>query len=154
MAPLSPADAEVALRTFSRRWRELLGGLDQADPDTEALLQRPGPDGRSALECALAAGAALGIADDRLREALRSDRPTLTSSATTAGGGSLESALGRIDSAAPALADTIAGTASGDLDREAELDGRTVTVRSLITDTVSEVAGLLRAADEALHARP
>ena len=152
MAPLSPADAEVALRTFPRRWRSLLGSLDPDDPDTEVRLRQEGPDGRSALGAASEAADALEVADGHLRKAVSSDRPSLqrTGAPTET---SLDASLGRIDVAAPVLADTVASIASGDLDRQAELDGSTVTVRSLLSDVVQQVADLLRAGDRALHTR-
>ena len=151
MAPLSPGDAEVALRTFPRRWRALLGGLDEDDPDTAARLQRTGPDGRTAVGAASEAAAILEVAEGQVRATLRSERPSLPpgdepSPAT------LDEALDRIEAAAPALAATVAGIAADDLDREADLAGTTVTVRSLVADVVERVAGLLRAADRALHA--
>ena len=152
MAPLSPADAEVALRTFPRRWRSLLGGLDPDDPDTEVRLRQVGPDGRSALGAASEAAAALEVADGHLRKAVSSDRPSLRRTEGAADP-ALADALGRIDAAAPVLAATVASIATGDLDRQAELDGRTVSVRSLVSDVVQQVADLLRSADRALHTR-
>lgn len=152
MAPLSPADAEVALRTFPRRWRSLLGGLDPDDPDTEVRLRQTGPDGRSALTAASEAAAALEEADGHLRKAVSSDRPSLHHAGAPTET-ALEDALGRIDAAAPVLAHTVGSIASGDLDRQAELDGRTVSIRSLVSDVVQQVADLLRSADRALHTR-
>ena len=151
MAALSPADAEVALRTFPRRWNALLGGLDPDDPDTEAVLRHPGPDNRTAAECAAEAAAALVAADGHVRKAVTNDRPTLEPGSTPANS-SLRDALGGIEAAAPALAATVAGVAAGDLDREADLGGRTVTVRALVADAVEHVANLLRAAEQALRA--
>ena len=151
MAPISAADAEVALRTFPRRWRALLGSLDTDDPDTAALLDRPGPDGSSALDCARRAAVALEAADGHVRRTVSADRPTLDPPPQP-GGGTLEDALARIDAAAPALAATVAGVATGDLDRQAELGGRTLRLRDLIAGVVDDVAGLLRAAEQALRA--
>ena len=152
MAPLSPGDAEVALRSFPRRWRSLLGGLDPDDPDTEVRLRQVGPDGRSALVAASEAAAALEVADGHLRKAVSSDRPSLQRPDAPAEV-ALDDALGRIDAAAPVLAARVASIASGDLDRQADLAGRTVTVRSLLSDVVQQVADLLRAADRALRTR-
>ena len=151
MAPISAGDAEVALRTFPRRWRALLGSLDTDDPDTAALLARPGPDGSSALECARRAAVAIEAADAHVRRTVSADRPTLDP-APAAGTGTLEDALARIDAAAPALATTVAGVATGDLDRRAELGGRDLRLRDLVADVVEDVAGLLRAAEQALRA--
>ena len=151
MAPISAADAEVALRTFPRRWRALLGSLDPDDPDTAALLRRPGPGGRSALDSAGRAAVALEAAEGHVRRTVSADRPTLDP-APEPGGATLEDALARIDAAAPALAGTVGDVATGDLDRRAELGGRDLRLRDLIAGVVEEVAGLLRAADQALHA--
>ncbi len=67
--------------------------------------------------------------------------------------GTLAEALDRIEAGAPALATTVAAVAVGDLDRQADLAGRTVSVRSLVSDVVQHVADLLRSADRALHTR-
>jgi hypothetical protein len=67
--------------------------------------------------------------------------------------GTLDDALDRIEAAAPALAATVAGIASGDLDRTAAVAGRTVDLRTMVADTVQEVADRLRSADRALHSR-
>ena len=152
MALLSPGDAEVALRTFPRRWRALLGGLDPDDPDTEVRLRRVGPDGRSALAAAASAAVVLERADGHVRKAVSSEQPVLDPGAEP---GELELAesLRRIDAAAPALAATVAGIAAGDLDRPADLGGRAVSVRSLMADAVQQVADLLRSADRSLHGR-
>ncbi len=152
MAPLSPADAAVALRTFPRRWRALLGGLDPDDPDTEARLHRFGPDGRSALTAASEAAGILEVARAQVVRVLHSERPSLPPDEATVGG-TLEEALDRIEAAAPVLATTVAGIAAGDLDRTAELGGRTVDVRTMVADAVQQVADRLRSADRALHSR-
>lgn len=150
MATISPADAEVALRTFPRRWRALLGGMDVDDPDTDAILRRPGPDGRTALECAAEAAGTLEDVERQVRRVVSSDRPTLEPRSAPPAG-PLTDSLAAIDAAAPALAATVAGVAAGDLDRQGELGGRTASVRSLIADAVGDVADLLRAAEQALR---
>lgn len=153
MATISPGDAEVALRTFPRRWRALLGSLDPDDPDTDALLRRPGPDGASALDCVARAAAVLEAADGHVRRTVTSERPVLSAvaapSTTTP---DLEEELARIDRAAPALAVTVGAVATGDLDRRAELAGRELRLRDLIAGAVDDVAGLLRNAERALRA--
>lgn len=155
MSPLSPADAEVALRTFPRRWRTLLGSLDPDDPDdpdTEVRLNRAGPDGRSALGAAAEAAAILEVADGQVRRALHSDRPDLLPGGAPVAT-SLDEALDRIEAAAPALATTVAGIAAGDLDRAATVAGRTVDVRTMVSDAVQQVADRLRSADRAVRTR-
>jgi hypothetical protein len=150
MATISPGDAEVALRTFPRRWRALLEHLDPDDPDTMARLAQPGPDGRTAIESAAAAAATLETATANLRVALTSDRPAIERPEAPIGS-SLADSLQRIDAAAPALADAVRDVGSSELDRGASLDGREVTVRELIAAPVDEVAGYLRSAGDALR---
>jgi hypothetical protein len=147
---IAQGDAEVALRTFPRRWRALLGPLDGDDPDLEVLLHHRGPGGASALECAGQAAAALELGDRRIRRAVTHDRPVLEVEAAVAPPASLAAVLARIDAAAPALATTVSRLASGDLDREAVRGASTVRVRTLLTETVESVAALLREADRAL----
>ncbi len=150
MATISPGDAEVALRTFPRRWRALLDHLDPDEPDTMALLGKPGPDGRTVIESAAAAAATLETAAANLRRALTSDQPAIERPEAPVGS-SLADSLQRIDAAAPALADAVAGVGSSELDRRASLDGRPLTLRELIAAPVDEVAGYLRSASDALR---
>ena len=152
MPNISPGDAEVALRTFPRRWRALLGSLDPDDPDAQALLRRPGPDGASALECAGRAAAVLEAADGHVRRTATADRPVLAEVGAPPSEGAVDDVLARIDRAAPVLATTVGGVATGDLDRPAELAGREVRLRDLIAGAVDDVAGLLRSAERALQA--
>lgn len=157
MATISPADAEVALRTFPRRWNALLAGddgsdedgTDETDADRDRAARHPGPDGRSALDCAAAAATTLEATDGHVRSTVTRDHPSLDPPAVNRAG---DDALRRIEAAAPALADTVAAVAAGDLDRRAELAGAPVTVRELISEAVEEVATLLRDATGALRA--
>jgi hypothetical protein len=149
VATISPGDAEVALRTFPRRWRSLLGGLDPSDPDVDAILRHRGTSGASALDAVARAAVALDDGARHLHDAVHHDRPVLDPGGG-AGPSSLPEALSAIDAAAPRLAGAVRAVAAGDLDRQAELGGATVTVRTLIADVVDEVARLLRDAQQAL----
>lgn len=155
MAPISPGDAEVALRSFPRRWRALLGSLDVDDPDTVAILEHPGPSGDSAVALARKAGAALEVGARHLHEAVTRDDPSLDPDPApppAPGADTVAAALRRIEAAAPALADAVTRVAAGDLDRQAQRGTSTVSVRQIIADAVDEVARLLREADRAIAA--
>lgn len=144
MTTISAGDAEVALRTFPRRWRSLLGGFEPGDPDVEAILSHPGPGGRSAMGCATRAGEVLEEARRAVQSAVGlGGAPT----AGTPVSDELGAALTRIDVAAPALADVVRDLAAGDLDAAAGAG----SVRSLVSDAVTEMADLLREAGEALR---
>jgi hypothetical protein len=152
MSALSAPDAVVALRSFPRRWRELLGGLDPHDPDVEALLEHRGSLG-SVVTLAAQAAAVLEVAAGHLHQAVTADKPVLAPAPPGPVGGrasDLAALLARIDAAAPALADAVARVPTGDLDREARRGSSTVTVRRLVADVVDEAAGLLRHAARAL----
>lgn len=144
MTTISAGDAEVALRTFPRRWGSLFGGLDPDDPEAAAIVDHPGPEGRSAVDCAQQAGDRLADGRRALREAVG----TGGADPTTPTGRSLEGALRRIDQDAPALADAVRQLSLTDLDARAGSG----TVRTLVSDTVAEVADLLREAGDAVAA--
>lgn len=144
MTTISAGDAEVALRTFPRRWGSLFGGLDPADPDTATIVDHPGPDGLSAADCAHQAAERLADGRRALREAVA----TGSADPTAPIGRSLEGALRGIDQDAPALADAVRQLSLTDLGAPAGAG----TVRTLVSDTVAEVADLLRAAGDAVAA--
>ena len=173
MATISPGDAAVALRTFPRRWQALFrGGDDDGGVDGEGhgggrgegggragadVTRHPGPDGRSALDCATEAAALLEAAGADIAAARRGQTPALDrrddgQDRIASPGRSSGDALRRIEAAAPALARTVDELSTGELDRTATMDGATVTVRSLIADVVDDVAGLLRTAGDAVRA--
>lgn len=154
MAPISAADAAVALRSFPRRWTSLLGGLDPSDPDDAALLSRSGPDGTSAGGAVAEAAAVLEEADHQVRAAVGTTPAPPRSSTASEGAhpvDDLAASLRRLESAAPALADTVDDVAADDLDRRTEVAGRSTTVRDLVSEAVGRVATLLRQADQALR---
>lgn len=85
---LSPADAAVAVRSFSRRFRSLLARPDDEERlDPDEIARRPGPEGVTAVEHLLAADGVLGLLDRGLQQALG------------AGGGTLDAGLGSLDAA-------------------------------------------------------
>lgn len=154
MAPISAADATVALRSFPRRWTSLLGGLDPSDPDVAALLARAGPEGISAGGAVAEAADALEEADHQVRAAVGTapaPPPSPPGEDGTPRADDLVGSLRRLELAAPALADTVDDVAADDLDRRTEVAGRSVAVRALVSDVVGRVATLLRQADQALR---
>lgn len=154
MAPISAADATVALRSFPRRWTSLLVGLDPSDPDVAALLARAGPEGISAGGAVAEAADALEEADHQVRAAVGTapaPPPSPPGEDGTPRADDLVGSLRRLELAAPALADTVDDVAADDLDRRTEVAGRSVAVRALVSDVVGRVATLLRQADQALR---
>ncbi len=72
LSRLAPADAEVALRSYGRRYRaELAGGPD--DDRADELANRIGPDGVSALDVVSDVTRTLGVLDAELRRTLTLD---------------------------------------------------------------------------------
>jgi hypothetical protein len=78
LSQLSPGDAVAALRSYPRRYRALMTGIDE-DERPDDLLHRPGPDGRSAVEVAADATRAIASWGAAIRSILVDDRPSLSS---------------------------------------------------------------------------
>ena len=104
---VSPEDAAVAIRSYPRRYRALLAGLDEQD---DALLLEAPPDGGLS-----AAGHAAHVADtfDACAEAIEqittAEGPTVALDPTNPSIDSVDDALSRLSHAATALALTIEG---------------------------------------------
>ena len=77
LTQLSPADAAVALRSYPRRFRDLLTDFEP-DEDGEAIIRRrPAPDEPSALEHAEYVAHSIPLAARALDEVLTRDDPQL-----------------------------------------------------------------------------
>ena len=104
---VSPGDAAVAIRSYPRRYRALLAGIDEQD---ESLLLETGPDGGLS-----AAGHAAHVADtfDACAKAIEqittADGPTVALDPTSPSVSSVDDALSQLSHAATALALTIEG---------------------------------------------
>jgi hypothetical protein len=75
---ISPSDAAVAIRSFPRRYRDLVSSFD-TDDDVEPLVRtQPRPDTWSALEYTGHVADVLDLMDDLVRRMLVEDNPRLT----------------------------------------------------------------------------
>jgi hypothetical protein len=104
---LSPPDAVVAVRSFPRRFREL---LEAAEKEEEGRATRPGPDGWSAADHAAAAAAALNEVAEQLRHVAVSGDPLVRppdQDGVGPLGASVASALVALDAASGTLATAI-----------------------------------------------
>lgn len=148
---LSPGDAVVALRSFARRFTALFTGFaDDESPD--ALLNRPGRDGRSAAEIAAAAASRFAAAQEALRRITTHDSPGVTLEAAGPGpASSPQAALELVRGAAGALADEVAAVDSGDWGRTGRADGREVTALDVVREAVRDGSDGYRAAERAVE---
>jgi len=149
---MGPGDAVAALRSFPRRWRGAFA-LTGDDDDGRELLSRHPDDGRpSALDRAGLVRAGLDRWDERIRQALTQERPTLT--AEEPGGATppdAGAAVEGLSASAETLAGTLGGVASGDWDRRADLGGQEVTVLAMAQSAAHDGAHHLRAVERLLR---
>jgi hypothetical protein len=139
-AGVSPADAVAALRSFPRRFRELLEpGNDDMPP--------PGPAERQAVLRLAASAAAMIAARGRdLHRVLVEEQPGLTAAPATAdaeGGGD---ALERLQAVTDDLASAAAATKGDEWRRTGQRDGSAVTAIDVLREAVHAAAHQLRAA--------
>ena len=122
MSTVAPSDAEVAARSFPRRWRALFARA-AGDDETTDVLERSG-----APALAMGAARALARAADRLQG--RGPAP-------------VEDPLEAVDAEATRLADAIAATPSGGWDEDRV---------GVVSDAIEESAALLREAERDVEA--
>ena len=148
---LSPSDSATSFRSFARRFRRLFAGLDE-DESADALLNRPGADGRSAAQVAAQDADAAWPRPTR-RSARRwspiGPRCRCWSPATTARR-RRKLALDLVTAAAERLADRIDDADAGDWRRRATVDGRDMAALDLVRRAVKAAADGYRAAERAV----
>ena len=159
MAPRSPADAVVALRSLRRRWHGLFAGLrDDERPDD--LAHRTGTDGRSALDHAQHATRALSLLGRALEQVLVDEQPTLhpavgdpTQRAWPPSDHDVDGALAELAHEAERLADRADRVSATDWARAAPVAGHDVdvTALALLWDAVDTAIADLRAAESTLQ---
>lgn len=142
-----PPDAQVALRSYPRRFRALLAALDE-DERPDDLAHRPGAGGRSALDHAADAAATFRLVTDALGRVVAGDRPEVPAGAVDeaaragtpplAGSRTTSGVLADLDEAAGTLADRIGAVAAGDWGRTAVVagTGREVTALDPVREAV------------------
>jgi hypothetical protein len=149
-----PADALVAVRSFPRRYRALLGGLGD-DPDADMLTRRA-PGGWSALEHAGHVRDVLHAVDMRLQRVLREDEPVLPQIPQTPPAGVHEQGpelvLAALAANAEQLARTMADISGKEWARSGTRDGRQVGALDLAREAVHAGAHHLREAERVIAA--
>ena len=121
LSSLAPSDAEVALRSFPRRFREVLAPLGD-DENIDELASRRGPDGSSALDQLATLSDRWALQEAALRQILVADAPAVPAAAVDQSlavpDGSpvparIAPALQRLQATATSLAASVAATPSG-----------------------------------------
>ncbi len=77
MDALSPADAEVTLRSLTRRFRAAVAAAASDDETGDVLAERIGPDGNSVIDHLVATVGGLSVLDRALEQVLTADQPVL-----------------------------------------------------------------------------
>lgn len=155
---LSAHDAIAALKSYPRRFGEILGPVND-DDNVEVLASRPGPDGQSALDIAWETTYALGTCRASLHKVLVDTDPELAvppppSTSTSAAPATIATAIGGLRREAEALAETIDHVDPANWRRTGTIatTGQTVTAFDLVRDAVRIGSGNLRRADAAMSA--
>lgn len=150
---LSPADAGVAARSYTRRYRSLLVRPDDEDP--EIVHRRPAPGRPSAVEHTEHAAAVLAAAAGALQLVRVRDDPEVDLDAPVTAGhrSTLDEVLGRLAAAAGELAQQIEPLRGEEWTRTGmEPGGRPVTALDIARHGVHAGIHHLRAAERALAA--
>jgi hypothetical protein len=130
LSSLSPADAEVALRSFPRRYRAALSPI-QDDESIEEMALRLGPDGHSALERAADTARSWAVQREALRQVLVSESPVVHAGVVdpaerhweTPRHDTVDRVLTELTDGAATLADAVAAAPSGGWSRSAVTAG-------------------------------
>jgi len=149
---LSPSDAVAALRSFPRRFREVLA----VDDDDDGPLHRAGPDGRSALDHADLAGRDLAVLADTVGRVLDGSTSALHPAVTDLAARSYasdvsvtaEAAVDLLELEARGLADRAEHVDAGSWGETADVaGGGKVTALDVLREAVRTTAEHLRAAE-------
>ena len=146
---LSPEDAVAALRSYPRRFRELLTSADEEDVPAEAV------------EHADHVARTFALVGEALRQVLVQDDPTLVPAVADdsarewahAGASSIEDVLTFLTMEANALADAVADVASNAWTRRGRVagSGQSLSALDIARDAVRTGSDHLRAAEAALR---
>lgn len=144
LSRLSPADATVALRSYARRFGELL--QDSSDLDTSALI-RPAPSGWSVASLLASTEGHLRDIDKAIGTTLTSDEPELRAplldrpeppgNAEQGPTRSIAEALERLVALLTIMAERIARTPVRDWARKATVTGRPSDAHELLREAVA-----------------
>jgi hypothetical protein len=159
MAVRPPSDAVVALRSLGRRWRGLFAGLGE-DESPDALAQRPGANGRSALDHAAHATQAITLLGRALEQIVVDDDAALDPAVTQVDqrawpstDGSVDEVVDALAAEAEQLADRAERVDAGDWSRRSSpaSDGGDVDALTVLWDAVDSAVADLNAAEAVLR---
>lgn len=160
VSQLAAPDAVVALRSYPRRIRAAVLPLAD-DPTVEALAERVGPEGHSAVDIVVAVTNTWVLLAQALRQILVSDEPVLHAGVLDPSerewdpppGTSADGALDRLGDEATVLADAVDGVASRDWSRTGTVaGGGSITAIDLVRESVRVGAQGLADAQAAIRA--
>jgi hypothetical protein len=144
LSRLAPSDAVAALRSYPRRYRNLLKPVD--DDDVIELAHRVGPDGRSSIEILSDVTRTLVVLRDALHKITVNDTPILHAAVVEPGErqwdtpppDDVDEALSLFEDEANAMADAIAGVSTDSWTRTGTVagTGTTVTALDVVRDAV------------------
>ena len=148
---LGPDDIVAALRSYPRRFRELLSSVEPHEVPAEAI------------EHADHVARSLALLGEAMRQVLLHDNPTLMPAVADdaqrewahAGAWSIEDALAFLDMEAHALADAVADVSSGAWTRHGTVagSGQSISALDIAREAVRTGSDRLRAAERALSNR-
>lgn len=157
---MSPTDCSAALRSYPRRYRAVIAPIAD-DENVDEIAQRPGPDGRSALEHVEHSTRDIALLGAALHDVLVKDDATLDASVlddnargpSGRSNDSVEAALDQLQNECELLAKTIDRVDGDAWARKATVKGgRTVTALDISREAVRAGAEHLRAAERAVAA--
>ena len=154
MTPRPPSDGAVALRSLPRRFRALFAGLgDDESPD--ALADRAGLDGTSALGHLVAASTLTASTRRALEEVLTSDDPLLdplVDETPRSPGGTLEERLSEVGWETDGLADRVERASADEWGRRGRVatDADVVSAADLLWRGIDGAVAHLKSAERAL----
>ena len=156
---LAPRDGAAALRSFPRRFRDVLARPDEDERPDDVLHRRPRGGGLSTIEHVAWAGQGISAAGEAMRLVLIQDRPQVgvpgvdpSPGAVTGGEASAEEVLARLEAAVDPLARLVDDTYADDWKRSGVTpDGSTISALELLGVAVHLGAHQLRAADRTLN---
>lgn len=162
-ASISPSDAEVAVRSFPRRYSAVLASAEEADAVVadDVVRRRPAPGVWSAIEYTAHVAAVLHLYEARIRTALSAtdgEVPTFETvdperlGAPGADERAVDDVLAELKAGADRLAATLDGIDADDWSRPGVRDGAEVDVLWLARQAVHEGSHHLRDAEQSLRA--
>ena len=148
-------DAEVALRTFGRRYGEIVSG-PVGDDAWERKVRHVGPGGLSALGVVSRATSALTALGSALATLTSVASPVVGDAMTTepAESASVASLVDSLKHAGTSAADALKSHSHNEFDRTVQMSGQQVSAREAISKTVDLCVAGLKSAQAAIDSAP